>query len=617
MRNKKSVKALGVVFLFCIFFTGFWGTSVGQESEADEADYYIVDGQKIVLELSENYTALKLKPGTSDAQLKAFTTGVNAAGFGEVKDSPVLQKHNIVLVRIKKGVGPSSFREGTNRFKTNESVEMENPVYGVGGIDQILVNEFNVQFKPGASEEEIAQSIKNKNAEVVRKNKKIKNRYTIKFTGKTARESLAISNQYYNDPLVEFIEPNFIRIYPQRPKMKKEAIKPAKVSPASAAPSDTLYVNQWYLNNTGSPRGLSDADIDAPEAWAIHQGSPEIIIAIIDEGVDTSHKDLKDKIVTPYDATDGDDNQEPRPSDAHGTACAGIAAAMTNNGIGVAGIGRNVKIMPVRIAYSDALGSEWITTDEQIEDGIRTAVDRGAHVLSNSWGGGSPSGIINSAIDHAIANNRVVVFAAGNWSTGVIYPANLSKTKVIIAVSATNEWDQFKTKTSFDGEKWWGSCFGSEVNVSAPGVHIFTTDISGDAGYVVGDYISTFNGTSSATPLVAGTAALLLSKNPGWTPTQVRNQIQSTADDLGPSGFDYKYGHGRLNACNALGGSCKYERPEEPSSCSSTGAAGLSSGNNISQTLVNITLLFSTVLLFLLFVMIRKLKKRSIETGIV
>jgi hypothetical protein len=105
---------------------------------------------------------------------------------------------------------------------------------------------------------------------------------------------------------------------------------------------------------------------------------------------------------------------------------------------------------------------------------------------------------------------------------------------------------------------------------------------------------------------VAGTAALLLSKNPGWTPAQVRNQLQSTADDLGSSGFDKKFGHGRINACNALGGACKYT---PPSSCASIGVTDFSTRNNISQTLVNAVLLFSTVLLFLLFLVIRKVKK--------
>jgi len=596
------------IFLFCIFYAGFWETILGQESEPD---YYLVDGQKIVLKPSLNYSALKLKPGITPAEKKTFAATIDSTGFGKVEDSPILQKYNIVLVRVKEGIGPRSFRTGTEDFKKKEKdrVESENPVYGVGGIDQVLVNEFVVQFKSEASEEEINQSMKNKGAEVVKKEEKIKNRYTITFTGKSAREALDISNEYHKAPLVEFIEPNFIRIYPQRPIIKRKEIKPAEASSSPrATPGDPLYPKQWYLNNTGSTAGQADADIDAMEAWDIHKGSSTTIVAIIDEGVDTNHNDLKDKIVTPYDATDGDNNQEPNSWDGHGTACAGIAAAVTDNGIGVAGIGWNVKIMPVRIAYSDYENGPWITSNAIIEDGIRTAVDRGAHVLSNSWGGGSPSSAINSGIDHAITHNRVVVFAAGNDSGPVNYPANLSLAKVVIAVSATNEWDQFKTKTSFDREDWWGSCFGPEVSVSAPGVHIYTTDISGSAGYADGDYVENFNGTSSATPIVAGTAALLLSKNPGWTPTQVRNQIQRSADDLGSSGFDNKFGHGRVNACNALGGTCEYTPP----SCAATGTANFSTQNNISQTLVNALLLFSTVLLFMLFLIIRKLKKRVI-----
>jgi subtilisin family serine protease len=367
-----------------------------------------------------------------------------------------------------------------------------------------------------------------------------------------------------------------------------------------------LYARQWYLNNTGST-GVADADIDAPGAWDVHKGLPSVIIAIIDEGVDINHNDLKDKIVTPYDAVDGDNDQQPNPWNGHGTSCAGIAAAVTNNSLGIAGIGWNVKIMPVRIAYSSGAREPWITTDAIIEDGIRTAVDRGAHVLSNSWGGGSDSEMIDSAIDYAIANNRVPVFAAGNESGAVCYPANLSKKKVIIAVSASNEWDQFKTKLSLDKEDWWGSNFGPEVTVSAPGVHICTTDISGGGGYGAGDYIENFNGTSSATPLVAGTAALVVSKNPGWTPDQVRNQLQNTADDKGTAGFDDRFGYGRVNACKALGGDCPPANNTD--TCSTASSISLPGGQNTAQTLVNACLLFSTVFLLMFFIITRRDKR--------
>ncbi len=617
MKITKSINVTALILFFCVFYAGFFGTIMGQE---DKKDYYIVDGKKIELELSQNYSALKLKPGTSDTEIKSFRADIDSAGVGIVEDLPFLKKYNIVLVRIKKGIAPSSFRASTENFSKKKEVESENPVYGVGGIDQVLVNEFIVQFKSEASKKKIAQFLRNKNAEVVKKDKKRKNRYILKFTGKSAREALTISNEYYQDPLVKWIEPNFIRIYPKRPQIKRQDIEPAGPLP-EAIPIDPLYSKQWYLNNTGLV-GIADADIDAPEAWGIEQGSPTIIIAIIDEGVDTAHEDLKDKIVTPYDAIDGDNNQEPNSADGHGTACAGIAAAMTSNSKGISGIGWKVKIMPVRIAYG--VGGGWFTTAAIIADGIETAVDRGAHVLSNSWGGGLPSDTINEAIDYAITHNRVVIFAAGNCCSSsnprcppqiycpldVAYPANLSSSKILISVSATNEWDEFKTLTSSDGEPW-GSAFGPEVSVSAPGVHMWTTDISGSGGYNPnGDYYAYFGGTSGATPLVAGTAALLLSKNPSWTPNQVRNQLQNTADDLGPPGFDNKFGHGRINAYKALGGECP-ECPEcPPVNCSTIGSINQPTNQNISQTLVNVTLLFSTILLFLLFLIIRKSKEK-------
>jgi subtilisin family serine protease len=585
-----------------MLFFGFFEVVYGQPGEPD---YYFVEGQKIVLTPSQNYSALKIKPGISTPDMQSFEAGIDSAGFGKVDVSPALQKYNIILVRIKEGIAPSSFRAGTEDFSTRNIVEAENPVYGVGGIDQVLVNEFIVQFKPELSEQDITQSLSDQQAEIIKKDEKIENRYVVKFTGKTAKEALMFSNEYSQRPAVVFSEPNFIRIYPQRPEIKKEDVAPKEPSP-DTTPGDPYYPNQWYLNNNGTV-GIEDDDVDAPEAWDVSKGSSSVIIAIIDEGVDIGHRDLSSKIVTPYDATDGDNNQDPNAWDGHGTACAGIAAAVTDNGIGVAGIGWHSKIMPIRIAYSSYDGGPWITTSLEIEDGLRTAVDRGAKVLSNSWGGGTPSSAINAGIDYAIANNCVVVFSAGNWRAiyggpkEVFYPANLSTSKVIITVSATNEWDKLKTPTSADGETWWGSCFGPEVSVSAPGVHMWTTDISGSAGYGSGDYIGTFNGTSSAAPLVAGIASLLLAENPGWTPNQVRNQIQNTADDLGSSGFDNEYGYGRVNACKALGDHCD--------NCATIGMIAKPVGNNIDQILVNIALLFSTVLVFMLYLFVRKIRK--------
>jgi len=595
------------VFLLGFCLAMFFVTALAQNSEED---FYFVDGEKVVLKSSSKYNAVKLKSDDlSPDQLNAFKASVDTVQFGQVEQSEILAKYGVVLIKLKKTVSAQAVNSFMANIKSMSEVKDENPVYAIGGIDQVLINEFVVQFKDDAVEADILKTLSNKKAEVVKKNEKIENRFIVKFKDMTVREALKSANDLVSNPLVLFSEPNFIRIYPQRPNLQGSQTSDTQSPGPSDIPNDPLFSNQWALNNTGSS-GNNDADIDAPEGWDINKGSSSIIIAVLDEGVDISHADLQSKIVTPYDATDGDNNQTPNNWDGHGTACAGIAAAVTDNSSGVSGVAQLCKIMPVRIAFSNYNNGPWITSNAIIEDAIRTAVDRGADVLSNSWGGGSASAQINSGIDYAISNNRTVVFAAGNDDGAVSYPANLSDTKTIITVSATNEWDESKTPTSQDGENWWGTNYGPEINVSAPGVHIYTTDISGSNGYASGDYVSNFNGTSSATPFVAGAAALVLSQNSGWTPAQVRNQLQSSADDLGPVGFDNRFGHGRLNICNALGGSCSYDGGGNGNGiCSAIPMVGGFGNSNPTQTAFNMLLLFSTLLLFLIYMLARKIKR--------
>ncbi|MCB0284448.1 MAG: S8 family serine peptidase [Calditrichaeota bacterium] len=602
-----------VKFLFCLLFLLI--TFLPSFSQTSPGDYYMVDGEKVMLNPSGNYQAVKMDADQiSMDQVNAFSAKIDTSQIGQVEQSPLLAKYGIILIKLKKTISPQKVNSAMTQIKKMDNVKDENPVYSMDGIDQVLINEFAVQFKAEVTEADVSKILDQVKAEIVKKNEKIPNRYMIKFSGTAVREALQKTNELSSNPAVEFAEPNFIRIYPKRPKLQgSQNPSNQSVEPADT-PNDPLYPNQWALNNTGST-GNADADIDAPEGWDLNTGSASIIIAIIDEGVDINHPDLQSKIVTPYDATDGDNDQFPNGWDGHGTSCAGIAAAITGNSIGVAGVARGCKILPVRIAYSNSDGGSWVTSNAIIEDGIRTAVDRGANVLSNSWGGGSASSLINSAVDYAISNNSTVVFAAGNNNGSVSYPANLSDTKTIISVSATNEWDQSKSPTSNDGENWWGTNFGPEVTVAAPGVHIYTTDISGSDGYAAGDYVTNFNGTSSATPIVAGVAALILSQNPGWTAAQVRTQLQNTADDLGTPGFDNRFGYGRVNVCNALGGACTYDGGDGDGgdgngTCSSIGFGGGFGGSDSDQNYFNMFLLFSTFWLFLIYLLGRKIKQK-------
>ena len=193
-------------------------------------------------------------------------------------------------------------------------------------------------------------------------------------------------------------------------------------------------------------------------------------------------------------------------SDAHGTNCSGIIAAVGDNSIGVVGIAYGCKIIPFALGYESPPGSgQLFTNDTWISNCFNYAWNTaGADVISNSWGGGSVSSTITNAINTATTSGRggngtAVLFAAGNSNSSVQYPATLTS---VISVAAMSMCNTRKTTTSCDGENFWGSNFGTGLDVGAPGVKIYSTDLTGTAGYSNTDYFSSFNGTSSACPAV-------------------------------------------------------------------------------------------------------------------
>ncbi len=312
--------------------------------------------------------------------------------------------------------------------------------------------------------------------------------------------------------------------------------------------NDVLEHYQWSLNNNGQRWGTPGMDLKAASAWGKVPATSNVTIAIIDEGVELTHPDLMAKLVPGYDATGHGSGGGPSGDEAHGTNCAGIAAALTNNSLGVAGVAANCKIMPVRIFY------EGSTTDAYIADGIGWATNHGADVLSNSWGGGSPADIVTDAITNAKTTGRggkgcVVCFSSGNDNDAVSYPANLSN---VLAVGAMSPTGERKSPNSSDGEYWWGSNYGPELDIVAPGTLVYSTDLTGLAGYWDGDYFPNFNGTSAACPHVAGVAGLVLSRNTNMTATQVENALLNSATNLGTSGWDPQTGYGLVNAYEAV-----------------------------------------------------------------
>jgi subtilisin family serine protease len=313
------------------------------------------------------------------------------------------------------------------------------------------------------------------------------------------------------------------------------------LTPTSVAPNDTLFPQQWDMTRI-------EAGGPGTTGWDITTGVATAVVCVLDEGCDLGHPDLRFAAPGINLGTMSGDGS---PTGNHGTACAGIVAATYNNGTGVTGVAGDARILPVAF---DA----W--TDVEVANGINYASANGASVISMSfgWNGWSPA-IIDPAIQNAFNNDLVMCVATHNYNGPITYPAT---NPLVIAVGASDEIDNRKTPMSPDGEAW-GSNFGPQISVVSPGVHIPTTDIHGSGGYVAGDYDLVFNGTSSATPHVAGLAALIRSVYPSLDNLQVRAHIERTAQKVGAVAYadtagkangswNQEMGYGRINVFRAL-----------------------------------------------------------------
>lgn len=317
-------------------------------------------------------------------------------------------------------------------------------------------------------------------------------------------------------------------------------------------PNDPLFPQQWALHNEGGSQGRSDADVDAPEAWAISTGAPDVVIAIIDTGIDYTHPDLTQSLwinpgETPLNELDDDGNgfiddligwdftdNDFNPFDdyGHGTHVSGIVAAQIDNGLGITGLAPRCRLMIVKV------GGIYGLFDDDAIQGIIYAVDNGAQILNNSWGSYQYSELIELSMLYAAMSGVTVVAAAGNNNTDAPhYPAALPS---VIAVAATDQFDRRSVWSPTSA-----SNYGSWVTLSAPGTAILST--------LPNSSYAAMNGTSMACPYVSAAMGLLRARFPEQTSSELYSRLVSTCDPLYPSNFEYVgLGYGRLNAARGL-----------------------------------------------------------------
>ncbi len=321
-------------------------------------------------------------------------------------------------------------------------------------------------------------------------------------------------------------------------------------------PNDPQFDQQWALHNLGLDGGKKRADIDAIKAWTKTKGSQEVVVAVLDSGVDYTHPDLvsnmwtrtdnipqytDDEIGTFNDLQGFDVNAEvsdPMDDNGHGTHCAGIIGAEGNNNEGIAGINWNVQIMPLKFMGRGGFG----TTANAIE-AINYAIDRkqkgvNVRVISASWGSTSKSKALEDAIRAAGEQGILFVAAAGNATTNndnrPHYPSNYDLPNVI-SVAATDKNDNLASFSNFGAKT---------VHIAAPGKDILSTWLNAD--------YRDASGTSMATPYVAGVAALVLSMEPDLSVAELRDRLLKSVDKIDSLAGKVESG-GRLNAAKALG----------------------------------------------------------------
>lgn len=459
--------------------------------------YYYYKGQKVYLILDKSNITLS----TFEDFQKSSVSTLSLKDFNIEMENTSGQSNKYAKVEFQNTPTDIDYYQKINSLNSNPKIIKAQPnFFNSQGVKIGMSDYFYVKLN-NISDYPILQNLAiQKNVIIIGQNQFMPLWYTLKCKKSTIGSTLEIANQFQESGNFASAVPDFL-------------------SNDLVCSNDTNFGSLWGLNNTANPT----IDINVCQAWAITEGNG-VKVAVLDQGIELTHQDLSTNIFPLSYNTETNTSPSQIFGD-HGTHCAGTIGAIKNNNLQVVGVSPQSKLMSV----SNSLQG---TPNSRIKraDGINWAWQNGADIISNSWGSAVQYQVIDDAINNAILNGRngkgtLIVFATGNNNSSVSYPANINSN--IIAVGALTSTG---SRSSF-------SNYGTQLDVVAPGSNILST--------VLNNGIGTKDGTSMATPHVAGVCALVLSANPCLTGQQVRDIIEQTSQKVG--GYSYTTTAGRPN----------------------------------------------------------------------
>ena len=568
-----------------IGFLVFLMASCQDDKQKDNGDFYYSGQDTIKLNIPSDSMGILIANGKNVNDLKKVLETEGLAVVRTIEDQLF-----IVVSSNKKGVKKADLVAHTTSLKAKYKDLIAQAGYLAypqeSKVPMVVTDELVVDFAAGTSQNDMDNAVTANGLQVVMQNPFIKTQYLLKAKDAARADVLAMSRNMAQVKGMKYAHPNFL-IYREL---------------RATIPNDALFNNQWHHLNTGQSGGTVDADIDIELAWDFTRGNPNTLIAILDNGFDMTHPDLTPNFRgnsgegTVPNGVDNDGNTliddiqgwdfsscVGAPGTGcgdniidvgnHGTATSGVAAARGNNSIGVSGSCPTCSILPIRIAVS--FTSPWA---DALAFGY--AQSRRANIISCSWGysvGTPTTATLVTAINNVVAAGVTVFFAMNNPNVNDCGATpDISSLPSVIAISRSTNLDRFDNSG-------FGNCMDllaptRNSNASFGTLGITTTDVQGTAGYNSGvescpristvnnNYTSCFNGTSSATPLTAGVAGLLVSADNTLTPRQIQNLLQDCADKIehslglyatntgfsSPASGNATHGYGRVNAFEAV-----------------------------------------------------------------